>query len=75
MFTMKCEVLNVSNKISKAGKPYNLVTLGLPGYQRMSLFLAEQLVPDFIEGKMLEIQFAISIKNFRPDLRITGVVK
>lgn len=75
MFSMKCEVLKVSQKISQKGKPYNLVTLGLPGYQRLSMYLMEQLVPDFVEGLILEIQFAITVKDFKPDLRITGVVK
>lgn len=76
MFKMHCEVLKVSQKISKAGKQYNQVILGLPGqYEKISMFLPEALIPDFVEGKRLEVEFEVTFRNWRPDLRIKGVVK
>lgn len=75
MITMKCEVLKVSKKVSKAGRDYNQVILGMPGYEKMSCFLDERLVPDFVEGKTLQVNFDLTIRNWKPDLRIIGVVK
>jgi len=72
---INCRVISVSKRISKAGKEYVSVTLGFPGYEKSSFFLDERLVPDFVEGKDVLVEFELTFKNFRPDLKIKGVVK
>jgi len=72
---INCRVISVSKRISKAGKEYVSVTLGFPGFEKCSFFLDERLVPDFVEGKDVLVEFDLTFKNFKPDLKIKGVVK
>lgn len=73
---MQCEVLKVSKKVSKAGNEYNQVILGVLGkYEKISMYLPDELVPDFVEGKTLIVEFEVNFMNWRPYIRIKGVVK
>jgi len=72
---INCRVISVSKRISKAGKEYVSVTLGFPGFEKCSFFLDERLLPDFVEGKDLLVEFDLTFKNFKPDLKIKGIVK
>ena len=71
---INCRVISVSKRVSKAGREYVSVTLGFPGYEKSSFFLDERLVPDFVEGKDVLVEFDLTFKNFKPDLKIKGVV-
>ncbi len=75
MIKINCEILKIMRKTSKEGKPYNQVLLGLPGYEKASFFLPERLVPDCIEGKKFDVEFSLTFKNWKPDLRIIGIAK
>jgi len=72
---IKCHVISVSRRVSKNGKDYVSVTLGFPGFEKCSFFLDERLVPDFVEGKDVLVEFELTFKNFKPDLKIKGVVR
>jgi len=72
---IKCHVISVSKRVSKSGRDYVSVTLGFPGFEKSSFFLDERLVPDFVEGKDVLVEFDLTFKNFKPDLKIKGVVK
>lgn len=65
-------VLKVSRKVSKAGKDFNIVTILLPNYDKLDLFVSDEYLPDDFEGKIFQVKIEIGVRNWKPDIKIVG---
>jgi len=61
--------------MSKAGKEYISVILGMPGYEKYSTFLPREFFHDFVPHTTVNVKFDVSFRNWQPQLKIIGVEK
>lgn len=69
------EVLSISQKMTKGAdsRPYNLITIGFPGYEKFELFMPEEYVPDQFEGKKVNVELEVGFNGWKPYIKIVSL--
>lgn len=71
---IQAEILKVVHGIGKASqKAFHQIEVGLPGWNKGSFFVKEEMTLGLFEGCKVELHFDLEFKNWKPQLNVNAV--